>query len=75
MAFGEGEVYIYHHLTRGEWKKIREIMNRLKESQEPDEVEERLKEKVVVHCVLWPSIDPEWFTPISAIMYVFFKFL
>ena len=60
MAFGEGEVYIYHHLTRGEWKKIREIMNRLKESQEPDEVEERLKEKVVVHCVLWPSIDPEW---------------
>lgn len=60
MAFGEGDVYIYHHLTRGEWKKIKEIMNKMKESQNQDEVEEKLKEKVVLYCVLWPSLDERW---------------
>lgn len=60
MAFGEGEVYIYHHLTRGEWKKLKELMARLQESSNGDEIEEQLKEKVVMHCVLWPSVDAEW---------------
>jgi len=61
MAFGEDDVYIYHHLTRGEWKKIKDIMNRLKESgKDGDEVEERLKEKVVMYCVLYPSVDEKW---------------
>jgi len=60
MAFGEGEVYIYHHLTRGEWKKLKELMARLQESENADEIEEQLKEKVVMHCVLWPSVDAQW---------------
>ena len=60
MAFGEGDVYVYHHLTRGEWKKIKEIMNKMKESSNPEEVEEKLKEKVVLYCVLWPSLDERW---------------
>ena len=60
MAFGEGDVYIYHHLTRGEWKKIKELMNRLKESSNADDVEEKLKEKVCLYCVLWPSVDERW---------------
>ena len=60
MAFGEGDVYIYHHLTRGEWKKIKELMNKMRESQNPEEVEEKLKEKVVLYCVLWPSLDEKW---------------
>ena len=60
MAFGGGDVYIYHHLTRGEWKKIKEVMNRMKDSENADEVEEKLKEKVVLYCVLWPSIDEHW---------------
>lgn len=60
MAFGEGEVYIYHHLTRGEWKKLKELMARLQESSNGDEIEEQLKEKVVMHCVLWPSVDASW---------------
>ena len=60
MAFGEGDVYVYHHLTRGEWKKIKEIMNRLRESSNPEEVEEKLKEKVVLYCVVWPSVDENW---------------
>lgn len=60
MAFGEGEVYIYHHLTRGEWKKLKELMARLQESSNADDIEEQLKEKVVMHCILWPSLSPDW---------------
>lgn len=60
MAFGEGEVYVYHHLTRGEWKKIKELMNKLKESSDAEEVEEKLKEKVVLYCVLYPSLNSNW---------------
>jgi hypothetical protein len=60
MAFGEGDVYIYHHLTRGEWKKIKDLMNKLRESSDPEEVEEKLKEKVVLYCTLYPSVDERW---------------
>ena len=60
MAFGEGDVYIYHHLTRGEWKKIKDIMNRLRESSDAEEVEEKLKEKVVLYCTLFPKVDEQW---------------
>jgi hypothetical protein len=60
MAFGEGDVYIYHHLTRGEWKKIKDLMNRLRQSSDTDEVEEKLKEKVVLYCTLYPSVDEKW---------------
>lgn len=60
MAFGEGDVYIYHHLSRGEWKKIKSVMSRLKDSSNSEEIEEKLKEKVCLYCVLWPSVDEEW---------------
>lgn len=60
MAFGEDDVYIYHHLTRGEWKKIKELMARLSETDEQEEIEEKLKEKVVLYCVLYPSVDEKW---------------
>lgn len=60
MAFGEGEVYIYHHLTRGEWKKLKALMAKLQQSENADEIEEKLKEKVVLHCILWPKVDDTW---------------
>lgn len=61
MAFGEDDIYVYHHLTRGEWKKIKELMNKMKESNgDVEEIEEKLKEKVVLYCVLWPSVDNQW---------------
>ena len=60
MAFGEGDVYIYHHLTRSEWRKIRDLMARLSETQDSEEVEEKLKEKVVLYCTLYPSLDERW---------------
>ena len=60
MAFGEGDVYVYHHLTRGEWKKIKELMSKMRNSENAEEVEEKLKEKVVLYCVLWPGVDEKW---------------
>ena len=60
MAFGEGDIYIYHHLRRGEWKKIKQVMSSLKDSANSEEIEEKLKEKVCLYCVLWPSVDEQW---------------
>lgn len=60
MSFGDNDNYIYHHLTRGEWKKIKEVMKRLRESENAEELEEKLKEKVVCGCVLWPEANAEW---------------
>ena len=60
MAFGEGDVYVYHHLTRGEWKKIKELMSKMINSENAEEVVEKLKEKVVLYCVLWPGVDEKW---------------
>jgi hypothetical protein len=57
MAFGEGDVYIYTHLRRGQWKKIQEIMAKIQETQNTD-AEDALKEKVLQHCVLWPQNLP-----------------
>lgn len=54
MALGEGDVYIFTHLKRGQWKKIQELMAKAQQSGSQD-VEDQLKEKVISHCVLWPS--------------------
>jgi len=60
MSFGDNDNYIYHHLTRGEWKKIKEVMKRLRESENAEELEEKLKEKVVCGCVVWPEANEKW---------------
>lgn len=60
MSFGDNDNYIYHHLTRGEWKKIKEVMKRLRDSENAEELEEKLKEKVVCGCVVWPHTDDTW---------------
>lgn len=57
MAFGKGDVYIYTHLRRGQWKKIQEIMVKVQETQNQD-AEDALKEKVLQHCVIWPPNLP-----------------
>lgn len=57
MAFGKGDVYIYTHLRRGQWKKIQEIMLKVQETQNTD-AEDALKEKVLQHCVIWPTNLP-----------------
>jgi len=60
MALGEGDVYIFTHLKRGQWKKIQEMMAKLQETNNRD-VEDDLKEKVINHCCLWPSLGVEFF--------------
>lgn len=60
MSFGDADNYIYHHLTRGEWKKIKDVMKALRDSENAEELEEKLKERVVCSCILWPLADEEW---------------
>lgn len=60
MSFGENDNYLYHHLTRGEWKKIKEVMKVIRDSENGEEIEERLKERVIASCVLFPKIDENW---------------
>lgn len=60
MALGEGDVYIFTHLKRGQWKKIQEMMAKIQEAGTPD-VEDQLKEKVLGHCCLWPQLGVEFF--------------
>ena len=60
MSFGDNDNYIYHHLTRGEWKKIKEVMKKLRDSENAEELEEKLKEKVVCGCIIWPQADSDW---------------
>ncbi len=57
MAFGEGDVYIFTHLKRGQWKKIQDLMAKAQEQGAMD-VEDSLKEKVVTYCTLWPKPLP-----------------
>ena len=57
MAFGEGDVYIFTHLKRGQWKKIQELMQKAQEQGATD-VEDSLKEKVISYCTLWPKPLP-----------------
>jgi len=59
MAFGQDDVYVYHHLTRKQWRTIKDIMSKL-DPEQSDEVEEKLKEKVCVGCVLYPKLDAKW---------------
>jgi len=59
MAFGTDEVYIYHHITRKQWKTIKDLMSKV-EGKEAEELEEKLKEKVTLSCILYPKVSPTW---------------
>jgi len=55
LALGEGDVYIFTHLKRGQWKKIQEVIAKMQETGTVGaDLEDSLKEKVVQHSVLWP---------------------
>ena len=54
MALGEGDIYIFTHLKRGQWKKIQELTAKAQETQATD-VEDMLKEKVIQYATLWPK--------------------
>lgn len=60
MALGEGDVYIFTHLTRGQWKKIQEATAKIQEAGNTD-AEDALKEKVCQYCTLYPQLPLEFF--------------
>ena len=63
VALGEGDVYIFTHLRRGQWKKIQEVVAKMAQTEAfGGKADDALKEKVIQRCVLWPQgIDGETF--------------
>lgn len=57
-AFSPKEIYIYRHLTRAQWSKIQELLQKMQEANSGDE--EAMQEKIVSHCMLWPQLDMNW---------------
>lgn len=68
MAFGEENVYIYKHISRSQWKRVKGLIQSLKESENPNQevIEERLKESVIMSSVLWPEIQQKDLEDIKA---------
>ena len=58
IGMGEGDVYVFTHLKRGQWKKIQQIMSKMQTSDESFDAEDEMKKKVVQYCVLWPQPLP-----------------
>lgn len=58
-VFSEREIYIYRHLTRSQWTKVQEMINKM-QTVKSNVSEDELKEKVVRHCILWPKLEMEW---------------
>lgn len=58
MAFGEGEVYCFTHLKRGQWKRVKEAMGKVRDTQQGADLEDELKVKVVQACMLFPAKMP-----------------
>lgn len=60
LALGEGDVYVFTHLKRGQWQKIQEVMAKIGQTgtAEGAALEEQMKEKVIQYCVLWPKPLP-----------------
>lgn len=58
IGMGEGDVYVFTHLKRGQWKKIQEIMSKMQASDDSFDAEDEMKKKVVQYCVLWPQPLP-----------------
>lgn len=58
IGMGEGDVYVFTHLKRGQWKKIQEIMSKMQATDSSFDAEDEMKKKVVQYCVLWPNPLP-----------------
>ena len=58
IGMGEGDIYVFTHLKRGQWKKIQEIMGKMQAADESFDAEDEMKKKVVQYCTLWPAPLP-----------------
>ena len=58
IGMGEGDVYVFTHLKRGQWKKIQEVINKMSSADENFDGQDELKKKVVQYCTLFPAPLP-----------------
>lgn len=71
IALGEGDVYIFTHLKRAQWRAIQDTLAKLAESSlgASKNIEEELKEKVCQNCVLWPKLTTEfWYNSRAGVL-------
>jgi len=62
VALGEGDVYVFTHLRRGQWKMIQEYVGKASQTEAfGGKADDMLKEKVLTRCVLFPKVDDERF--------------
>lgn len=58
IGMGEGDVYVFTHLKRGQWKKIQEIIGKMSKANETFDAQDEMKKKVVQYCTLFPGPLP-----------------
>ena len=58
IGMGEGDVYVFTHLKRGQWKKIQEIITKMAKADEAFDAQDEMKKKVVQYCTLFPGPLP-----------------
>lgn len=62
-VFSETEAYVFTHLSRKLWQTVQENMADLQNKGGFDSavLQEKMKEKVVQYCMLWPKLPIEFF--------------
>lgn len=61
LGLDKDNVYIYTHLTLPQWEKINELVAKLQGTPMADEINSRIREKVIRAAVLWPRLEPDFF--------------
>ena len=61
ISLDSDNVYIYTHITLGQWERVQTIMQDAQQKGMAQQVEKRLKKKVVKSAVLWPKLTDEFF--------------
>jgi hypothetical protein len=61
IAFGEGDVYIFTHLKRGQWQQIQQMTEQIAQQGGNQVVQDKMTEKIVQHAMIWPRLPIEFF--------------
>jgi hypothetical protein len=62
IALSEQDIYVYTHLTKGQWDRIQEVVNQAASTEAfAKKADSIAKEKVLQYTVLWPKLTTEFF--------------
>jgi len=61
IAFGEGDVYIFTHLKRGQWQQIQQMAEQIAQQGGNQAMQDKMSEKIVQHAMIWPRLPIEFF--------------